>query len=325
MKKAALIILSMSLLLSCSKEQKTANEQPSQAGEQPVAAKIVRLDSALTAYAGMSAEQRTALLQRPELALLMQTMGDTLTEASLAAFAESRVVAMFGTAAKEVFPGEIEAVTAAGNGVLAGLGVKTPELVGVVLPYQQSIIFCGDSVAFVSLNHWLGADHPAYNGFAEYVKRTKTPAHMPIDIAEALIANTFPFSNEQGTLLSRLIYEGALMQAITQATGADVKTVLGWTDDELAAAQKGERYAWETLVRRKMLYDKDEDLQQRLVRPAPNSGVISPDLPGGMGRFIGYQLVQSLLKNEPSLTLRDIFEKQLYLQQETLSQSRYAP
>lgn len=315
----------MSLLLSCSKEQKTVGEQQPQETEQLVAAKIVRLDTALTGYSALSDEARKELLRRPELALLMQTMGDTLTEASLAAFAQSRVVGMFGTAAKDVFPGEIEAVTAAGNGVLNGLGVKIPELVGVVLPYQQSIIFCGDSVAFVSLNHWLGADHPAYNGFAEYVKRTKTPAHMPIDIAEALIANTFPFSNEQGTLLSRLIYEGALMQAITQTTGADVKTVLGWTDDEFAAAQKGERYSWETLVRRKMLYDKDVDLQERLVRPAPNSGVISPDLPGSMGRFIGYQLVQSLLKNESSLTLRNIFEKKLYLQQETLSQSRYAP
>ena len=323
-RKASLLILSMSLLLSCSKEQKTVGEQQPQETEQPVAAKIVRLDTALTGYSALSDEARKELLQRPELALLMQTMGDTLTEASLAAFAQSRVVGMFGTAAKDVFPGEIEAVTAAGNGVLNGLGVKTPELVGVVLPYQQSIIFCGDSVAFVSLNHWLGANHPAYNGFAEYVKRTKTPAHMPIDIAEALIANTFPYG-EQETLLSRLIYEGALMDAITQTTGADVKTVLGWTDDELAAAQKGERYSWETLVRRKMLYDKDVDLQERLVRPAPNSGVISPDLPGSMGRFIGYQLEQSLLKNESSLTLKDIFEKKLYLQQETLSQSRYAP
>ena len=293
------------------------------------AVNVERLDTILLHYPSMSAQERQDVLSNwPQLNVLMQMInaGDTATDATVGAFASSNIVKMFGPAAVSAFKGDIEAINAKGHETLDQLGIKVPEMVGVTLPYQQSVIFSGDSLAFISLNHWLGANHEAYKGFPEYIKRLKTPERLPIDIAEALVANAYPYNpGTNATVLSRLLYEGALVEAVMQVAQVDEATMLGLTKDEYERAKSGERYAWETLVTKKMLYDTDPQLQERLTQPSPATGILSPDLPGRMGRFIGHQLVKSLLKNEPSITTSDLLSPTIYTSQETLAKAKYVP
>ena len=46
------------------------------------------------------------------------------------------------------------------------------EIYSIVSPYKQSI-YIADSTLLLALNHYLGAEHKVYDGFEEYIKKTR--------------------------------------------------------------------------------------------------------------------------------------------------------
>lgn len=244
-------------------------------------------------------------------------------------WSRSMAVKIFTPATDSVFPTLTPLSEALGiilaNAADAGIDFPKRRYAAVVWGNMKSIVFA-DSTMLIALNHYLGADYPGYAGrWPDYMRTTKTPAHLPYDIAEALVAVRYPFvESEQATVLSHLLYEGAIVKAVlTLVPDATLAEALGWTDDQLKWAEENSQNLWRVVVGRRLLYDTSRATASRLLDPAPSTSVLSPESPGRTGRFIGYSIICAYIEAHGKVALPDLLSPEFYNNQSVLIESGY--
>lgn len=202
--------------------------------------------------------------------------------------------------------------------------VRVPEVFTIISPFSQSI-FVADTTLYIGLNHYLGADYVHYEYFPDYVRVLKVRERIPVDVAEALVRITYPFrpSGDGAQAVARLAYEGAVAEAVMRVTGEDEACVLGYDDDKYGWLCKNEENVWRAMVERQFLFSTDYAVIRSLVDVAPHVSVISPDVPGRAGRFIGHRLVESYVKNNPSVTLEELLSPAVYNSPSLLAEANY--
>ena len=198
-----------------------------------------------------------------------------------------------------------------------------PSVYAVVSPFNQSV-FTADTLLFLGLNHYLGASYAPYGYFPDFIRQRKVPARILPDIAEALMRRDYPYQpqSEYPTVLSRMLYEGALTEVVMQLAGMSEQEALGYTDEQMAWLEKNERRIWEKLVVEKMLFSTDPQLASSLVSPAPFTSAVNPESPGMAGRFIGHRIVSSYLDRR-ARPVSWLLTPAFYESQTSLSDSGY--
>ena len=95
--------------------------------------------------------------------------------------------------------------------------------------------FYGRYFLYVGLNHYLGENYPPYGYFPDYLRVRKIPARVIPDIVETLLHRDFPYAPEcdYPTVLSRILYEGVLVEAVMQIAGVSEQTALGYDDQQM--------------------------------------------------------------------------------------------
>ncbi len=292
---------------------------------------ITRLDSLALKYhngADTSMPKDIKACADALLQYLSSTQGDTTWQA----YASSRPVAAFAPEAAKAFPDLTSMRDTLGmilhNAAAKGLVLPRRHYASVVWSDRRSIVI-NEPYVFVALNHYLGSNHPAYSGWPQYVRATKTPQMLPYDLAEALIAEAYPYDSiaaSQRTVLSRLLYEGALayakMQVVPKATES---LALGYDEATLADIQSNEAFIWRHLIEGQMLYSTDAALMDKLFAPAPQTYIISPDAPGRVARYIGLQIVKSYLNKHPETTPVQLLSPGFFGAKNSLKKAEYTP
>lgn len=215
---------------------------------------------------------------------------------------------------------------ARGNALRMLPAVNWPDIYGVVLTYNQSVV-SADSVMLVGLNHYLGPDYEPYSYFDEYQRYAKQKRLIPYHVAEALVSLAYPYRpSDDATALSRMVYEGAVVESVLRLLdSADIPAALGYTDEGYDWAVKNEAPAWNAMIEKNLVHTADMAEIDRLVRPAPHTTILHPSSPGRMGRFIGHRIVRSYLSEHADATLTEILDSAFYNSPQVLINSAYYP
>jgi len=204
--------------------------------------------------------------------------------------------------------------------------MRVPRVFTIISPFSQSIIV-SDTALYIGLNHYLGVDYKYYEYFPDYVRALKVRPRIPVDVAEALVRTSYPFSpaDEYPQAVARMAYEGAVAEAVMQLTGRGEDEVLGYDADKYGWLCDNEKELWQAIVGRQMLFSTDHSVARSLLDPAPHASVISPDAPGRAGRFIGHRLVESYMRNNPSVELEKLLSPSVYNSPSLLTSAKYNP
>lgn len=205
--------------------------------------------------------------------------------------------------------------------------VPLPEFYGVISPYRQSVMVT-DSAVFIALNHYLGSDYPGYEGMELYRRVLKVPERIPFDVAEAVVAVRYPYHpSDDETVLSRMLYEGALLNAVEVLVGnGDCQSLIfGWDETQKEWAERNEANMWNMLVSRGLLYSTVQMDFDRLFSPSPATAVLSLDAPGRMGRFLGYRIVKSYRRVNDGAGLDYLLSAKFYNDPRSLINASYSP
>ena len=97
---------------------------------------------------------------------------------------------------------------------------------------------------------------------------------------------------------------------------------MGYTPEEIKWCEENESYMWRYFIENEMLYSDDQKLANRFINPAPFSKFyleIDNESPGRVGAWMGWQIVQSYIKNNDvsleqvlQLNAKELFEKSKY-------------
>lgn len=294
---------------------------------------LERIDLAVGKHTPGDTSDLNALQPGLGIYLAMMTPDSLLQELSpdsaVARLSELPVTTIFGHDISERFTAADSLAVPLGQAIgrierlLPAISVS--HIYGIASPYMQSVVV-SDSVVLVALNHYLGADYPGYASMPAYLTRFKTPGRIVPDVAEALVRVNYPFVPADGTLLERMLYEGAVIRAVAEACGTDDATAAGLTHDDFAAVKKAEHDLWGALASEKLLYAPEESHAGRLLGPSGRVTVGSITLPGRALRVTSLGIIDSYMSANDSADLPTILTPRFYnTPRERLIESRYNP
>ncbi len=189
--------------------------------------------------------------------------------------------------------------------------------------YRNKIIL-SDSLLIISLDNYLGNDHPFYKGIPTYVSQNMKDSQLISDVA-SVYANKWVSKPQQRSFLSQIIYYGKVLYLKDLWMPNDDDSIkIGYTKDELIWMDENETEVWRNFVENEYLYSTNPKLSSRFINPAPFSKFyleIDNDSPGMVGRYIGWQIVRSYMENNNS-NIQKLF---ILSAEEIFNKSRYKP
>ena len=202
--------------------------------------------------------------------------------------------------------------------------VKLPELYLFVSGFNRSVIMNKELIA-VGADFYLGSDFPAYSGIAyKYQINNMRRECLASDIVSATLFRMFPMNSSQYRLLDNMLFRGKVMYLMSVFMPNEKQEgIIGYTPEQLTWCKTHEKQVWAATIDQKHLFSTDVTLIQKYMNDAPFTATISQDSPGRLGTWIGLQIVESYMKHNPAVSIRNLMNENNY--QKMLEQSDYRP
>jgi hypothetical protein len=164
------------------------------------------------------------------------------------------------------------------------------------------------SYVFLALDHYLGADHPAYAADPAYLAYQREPRFAVPALFQQLAAAQAKLPENSYTLLDQMIYWGKIAcfgEACLGETAAP--DLFPYTPEQWKFCVEHEADLWKYFIQSRLLYETSVDAERRFIQPAPFSKLqtaYDQQIPGTIGRWLGYRLVRSYLEDHPETDWR---------------------
>ena len=186
-------------------------------------------------------------------------------------------------------------------------------------------VIMNDSLLIISVDTYLGSENKIYDGIPNFIRY-----EMDVDFLTSHVINEFSKylvkkSNDR-TFLSEIIYHGKkyyLKDLLLP--NDDEKIKIGFNDEKLRWAKENEIFIWKYFIENKLLYSTNKELFDRFINPAPFSKFyleLDIESPGKIGQWIGWNIVKSFVKNNPTVSLSEVLKKSEF---EIFQYSKYKP
>ena len=202
---------------------------------------------------------------------------------------------------------------------------KIPQIITLTnnVDYQIKTVY-SDSLLLLSLDTFLGEDHPLYEGIPNYIRKELDQKYIPSQIVEKFSSYIMP-PPENRTFLAQMLYEGKKMylQDLLLPDQEDA-IKMAYTEEELEWVKENEVYIWQYFIEKQVLYQTDPEWVERFLEPAPFSKFylqLDNESPGRIGRWIGWQIVRKY-REQHETTIEDLIKLPA---QQLFNQSKYKP
>jgi gliding motility-associated lipoprotein GldB len=183
---------------------------------------------------------------------------------------------------------------------------NTPQIITITseVDYRNKALLTPEYL-FISLDTYLGKDHPFYIGLQEYLKKNFEKDQILPDVANE-IAEVYVPQPESKTFLANMLYYGKILYLKDRfLPNVQDHHKIGYNQEELEWAIANEEEVWRYFVERELIFDSDTDLYSRFLYPAPFSKFyleLDAESPARLGQFIGWQMIRQYMdKNEVSV------------------------
>ncbi len=185
-------------------------------------------------------------------------------------------------------------------------------------------VFVNDSIVLIGLDNYLGKSNELYDGIHAYIAETLEPNQIAPNLAFAYAEKKVGFKTRK-TFLDEMIYYGKLYYFVSKMLPNQFDNVIiGYNKDDINWAKTNEINIWAYFIEHQLFYDTSPKLVLKFINPAPFSRFgleLDTDSPGRIGRYIGWQIVNSYMKNNSS-SLNDLMTKST---EEIFNNAKYKP
>ncbi len=176
--------------------------------------------------------------------------------------------------------------------------------------YQNKTVYT-DSLILISLDTYLGANNPLYEGIPQYIVRDMDIAYFSAHLADEFAISVVP-EPEDRTLLAQMVYYGKkhyLKDLLLPKAADGIK--ISYTQEEINWVNENERFIWQYFIENELLYKTQSSYLLRFIEPAPFSKFyleIDNESPGKIGQWIGWQIVRAYASKNASLTINQLLQ-----------------
>jgi gliding motility-associated lipoprotein GldB len=205
---------------------------------------------------------------------------------------------------------------------------KDPTVITVMtnISYEQRIVYQNDTL-YLSLDVFLGKDHPFYKKYLDYPKYIVDSFEKEQLIVNSAkeIARKVQVLEPNRSFVEKMVAYGKLLYT-TQAFLPKIseKEIINYTTEKYNWVKDNEKMIWTYIIEKELLYSTDPKLERRFLLEAPFTKFyldIDNKTPGRIGEWIGLQIVKSYMDNN-DVTLREMLKKP---NQIIFKKSKYKP
>ena len=189
------------------------------------------------------------------------------------------------------------------------------------LDYENSTIYA-DSLAFISLDLYLGADSDVYADFPKYISSNFTENNITVDLAKSIIQKEFLIRRDRSFLGSMLYFGKQLYLTEQFLPNLEEQYILEIPKTKLIWSLQNEAQIWKYFISNDLLFSTNQKLNKRFIDLAPFSKFYmdsDKQSPGSIGKYIGLQIIRSYMINNPvtintmlSTSTNEIFKRSRY-------------
>jgi len=190
---------------------------------------------------------------------------------------------------------------------------------------SQEEAFYQDHTVIISIDRYFGFNHDTYNmaGIPKYIQVKMKPQYMNRDIIESIAKYYIPKPAADENILAHIIYYGKLLYFIKSMIPeipddvlfAQTETHLNWLNDK-------RKNLWRYYIENQLLFKSDYETYKKFISEAPFTSVLGDDSAPKTGRWLGFNIVNSYMKNN-NIPLSKMI--QIQGDQEFLNHSKYKP
>tara|TARA_B100000575_G_scaffold57596_2_gene43391 strand:- start:4342 stop:5307 length:966 start_codon:yes stop_codon:yes gene_type:complete len=190
--------------------------------------------------------------------------------------------------------------------------------------YNNRIIM-NDSLLIISIDTYLGSENKIYNGIPNFIRYEMDLSFLTSHVINKFSKYHVKKTNDR-TFLAEIIYHGKkhyLKDLLLPNNNEKIK--IGFSEEKLRWAKENEIFIWKYFIENKLLYSTNQELMNRFINPAPFSKFyleLDNESPGKIGQWIGWNIVKSYVKNNPTVSLSEILKKSEF---EIFQYSKYKP
>ena len=202
--------------------------------------------------------------------------------------------------------------------------VQLPEIYFFVSGFNRSIMMNRNFIA-IGTDYYLGSDYPAYKGLTyEYALKNMRRECLAADLVSATLFRMFPMNSSQYRLLDYMLFRAKVLYLMSVFMLAEKpEGIMAYSTEQMKWCTTNEKHIWAAIIDNQHLFSTDMMLIKKYINDAPFTAPISQESPGRLGTWIGLRIVESYMRKNTNVTLRDLMNENNY--QKMLEQSDYRP
>lgn len=168
-------------------------------------------------------------------------------------------------------------------------------------------IFVSEELVVIGLDYFAGRtstyrpkDLPAY------IRYRYQPPYIAPSVGQFLSSEFNAYDPGDRSMLAEMIFHGKTLFFMEKMLPHTPDSLLiGYTSKEINASFANEAVVWKYFLEQNLLYETGYSVKNKYVGESPRIQHIDYECPGRIGRWLGWQIVRSLAKND-TLSLQEI-------------------
>lgn len=165
----------------------------------------------------------------------------------------------------------------------------------------------------IGLQLYLGAGSSWYFSeqintiYPEYISRQFAPEYIVVNSMQNILNDYEPVLLNGKKLVEQMIEIGKRQYIIAQCLPTTQDTLLmGYTSKQLKSIEENKTDIWAFISSQNRLFSVDPNLIKSILAEAPYNDYFGEDIPGNVGKYIGYSIVQSWMKQQKGKSKTDL-------------------
>ena len=184
---------------------------------------------------------------------------------------------------------------------------KTPQIATVVTGFMGSDLYVSDSVIVIGLDYFGGPKAKYRPQLHDYQLRRYQQEYIVPAILFFISQkyNKVP-ANDQ-TFLADMVWYGKGFEFVKHVSpDTPDSLIIGYSQAQLDDVYASQQDIWAYFLDRQLLYQTREAEKERFIGERPATVEISQYCPGGIGRWVGWRIINRYLMEKPNTTLVEL-------------------
>ncbi len=130
-----------------------------------------------------------------------------------------------------------------------------------------------------------------------YVMERYTPKHLNSTVLSTFFSQFNLYDEGDKSMINEMIAFGKLYYIISEilpCVGQNI--ILGYSIDDYKRIQENEAFIYSYFIQNELLFNQKDEVKKKYLDERPKTFEISSQIPGRIGRWLGYQIVRSFME-----------------------------